>query len=34
MMSPENIAPEVAERGFAIVEVVLNQDAIARLLSG
>jgi ectoine hydroxylase-related dioxygenase (phytanoyl-CoA dioxygenase family) len=32
-MSVENIAPQIAERGFAIVEDVLNQDAIAKLLS-
>ena len=32
-MSPENIAPEIAKRGFAIVEGLLNQDAIAGLLS-
>jgi hypothetical protein len=34
MISIENLAPEIAERGFAIFEDVLNQDAIARLLSG
>jgi ectoine hydroxylase-related dioxygenase (phytanoyl-CoA dioxygenase family) len=33
MMIAENIAPEIAERGFAIVEGVLNQDAITKLLS-